>query len=101
MVDNVDAGGKQLRVELVLEKTGFARYGAAVDRAREMTDERAGYPRIEHDWHFLGFDLARVEPFDGVLASGTANFLRRFQIAQMQCRGIIVVAFHRGALARD
>ena len=94
-------GANSCVAELVLEKAGLARDRAAVDRAREMTDERTGHARIEHHRHFLGRDLARIEPRDRALAGGAADLLRRFEVAQVQRRGKIVIAFHRGALARD
>jgi hypothetical protein len=46
-------------------------------------------------------DLARVEASDGALAGALPDRLGGFEIARMACRGLVVIALHRGALARD
>jgi hypothetical protein len=85
----------------VAEEAGLARDRAAVDRAGEMADHRARHPPVEHDRHPLGLDLARIEPLDRALAGGAPDPFGRIEIGAVDHRGIVVVALHRGALARD
>ncbi len=49
----------------------------AVGGAGEVTDQRAGNPRIEHHRHPPRRDFARIEPLDRALAGGAADVCRR------------------------
>src|SRR5262249_48755507 len=101
IVDDADAGPEQPLRELVTQEAGLARDGIAVDGAGQVADRPAGDAAIEHDWHFLGRDLARIEPRDGALAGRAPDPIGRIEIGGMERRGEIIVALHRGALARD
>src|SRR5205085_9764777 len=73
VVDDADARPKQALAELVLQEARLARDRCAVDRRRQMPDERARDPRIEHDRHASRLDLARIEALDGALARDPAG----------------------------
>src|SRR5262249_36656024 len=51
IVNDVDAGSKDLLTELFAQKTGLARDRAAVRGARHVSHHRAGNSGIEHDRH--------------------------------------------------
>ena len=101
IVDDADVLGEQLLAEPILEETGLARNRRTVDRADQMTDQRSGNPRIKHDRHLAGLDLARVGARHRALARGAADAFGRRQINRMRRSGEVIVALHAGAFARD
>src|SRR5258708_26088445 len=80
IVDHMDARLEQPFPQLVLEEARLARDSGRVDRAGEMTDERACDPPVEHDRNALGLDLARLASFYRTLAGRASHLLRRLEI---------------------
>ena len=101
IVDDADVLGKQLRAELVLQEAGLARDRSAVDSADEMADQRTGHPRIEHDRHLAGRDLARIGARHGTLTGAAADRRRGQQIGAVRRRRVVIVALHAGAFTGD
>ena len=66
-----------------------------------MTQQAAGFVRIEHHRHGLGFHLARIEPGHGLFARFLADGGGGSQIAGMPRGGMVVIALHAGAFARQ
>src|SRR5580658_2260359 len=96
IVDDVNAGRKNLLAELLAQETGLARDRAAIRGAGEVSNHRTGNSGVKHDRHAAGRHLMRIEAFDRTLASAAADGLRVLEIGSVQRRGKIVVALHPG-----
>ena len=65
-----------------------------------MAEHAAGNARFEHHRHLSGRHLARTQPFDRAFACAAADHFGFRQIAGKDAAGVIVIAFHAGAVAR-
>ena len=66
-----------------------------------MAGHTARHARIEHDRDAAGLRLAGAEAPDNALSRHGAYLPRRREVGIVETGGIIVVALHRGALARN
>ena len=66
-----------------------------------MAGHTARHARIEHDRNAAGLRLAGAEAPDNACSRLGAYLARRREVGIVETGGIIVVALHRGSLARD
>ena len=85
----------------VLEKGNAAGDGGAGNRAGEMTQQAGRFVPVEHHRHGLRLHLAGIEAPDRLFAGDAADLGGASQIAGMAGAGMVVIALHAGAFARQ
>ena len=101
IVNDGNAGGEHLFAHPVFQEADAARDGVAGNRPGEMADNAGGFAHIEHHRHALRFHLARIHPRDGALPCRAPDIFGAAQIARMPGAGVIIIALHARAFARQ